>query len=41
MINKSQIKVEAIPLEMWAGHLDRHLQFPTVQMVMQQTQKVT
>jgi hypothetical protein len=29
MINKWQIKEEKLPPEMWAGHLDHYLQFPT------------
>ena len=41
MINKWQIKEEALPLEMWAGHLDHHLQFATAQVAMQQSQKMT
>lgn len=35
MINKWQIKEEAHPPEMWAGHLGHHLQFPTAQVAMQ------
>ena len=35
------IRKEALPLEMWAGHPDHHLQFPRVWVAMQQSQKTT
>jgi hypothetical protein len=40
MIKKWRIKEEALPLEMWAGHLDHHFQFAAAQVAMQEPQTI-